>query len=127
MEKFSGQETATGVNVGIKKFTVHPSKKTFCCDDINFKFRYATCEPPSCPEEDWVYNEKFNCCPKCRDFARFCAVKPCHKYATCTDSKRGPKCSCDTVSCFQIFSQRTSLDVIIISGLPRKWHVLRRH
>uniref|UniRef100_A0A1I7U0K2 VWFC domain-containing protein n=1 Tax=Caenorhabditis tropicalis TaxID=1561998 RepID=A0A1I7U0K2_9PELO len=57
---------------------------------------YATCEPPSCPEEDWVYNEKFNCCPKCRDFARFCALNPCHKYATCTDSKRGPKCSCNT-------------------------------
>ncbi|CAL2049223.1 unnamed protein product [Caenorhabditis brenneri] len=57
---------------------------------------YATCEPPSCPEEDWVYNEKFNCCPKCRDFARFCAVNPCHKDASCTDSKRGPKCSCNT-------------------------------
>lgn len=65
-------------------------KKVHCSSE------YATCEPPSCPEEDWVYNEKFNCCPKCRDFARFCAVKPCHKYATCTDSKRGPKCSCDT-------------------------------
>lgn len=57
---------------------------------------YATCQPPSCPEEDWVYNEKFNCCPKCRDFARFCALNPCHKDASCTDSKRGPKCSCNT-------------------------------
>ncbi|CAP23137.1 Protein CBG01945 [Caenorhabditis briggsae] len=57
---------------------------------------YATCEPPGCPDEDWVYNEKFNCCPRCRDFARFCAVNPCHKDASCTDSKRGPKCSCNT-------------------------------
>ncbi|CAI2356426.1 unnamed protein product [Caenorhabditis sp. 36 PRJEB53466] len=57
---------------------------------------FATCEPPGCPQEDWVYNEKFNCCPKCRDFARFCVVKPCHTDAECTDLKRGPKCSCNT-------------------------------
>uniref|UniRef100_A0A8R1DI07 EGF-like domain-containing protein n=1 Tax=Caenorhabditis japonica TaxID=281687 RepID=A0A8R1DI07_CAEJA len=66
------------------------------CNQCTCESRFATCEPPPCPEEDWVYNEKFNCCPKCRDFARFCAVNPCHKDAECTDLKRGPKCSCNT-------------------------------
>ncbi|CAI5454289.1 unnamed protein product [Caenorhabditis angaria] len=66
-----------------------------CWDgEVNCEKKNITCQTPLCPAKDWVIENDYQCCPKCKDDANFCETSPCHKYADCYNEKRGAKCIC---------------------------------
>ncbi|CAD6188739.1 unnamed protein product [Caenorhabditis auriculariae] len=82
----------------------HPHGEIFWraeCIRCNCNDGQVTCQyqhPKECPVlacaklDQYIPENK--CCPMCRENSDFCAMKPCHQDAECTNETHGAKCRC---------------------------------
>ncbi|CAB3410299.1 unnamed protein product [Caenorhabditis bovis] len=66
------------------------------CDDgeLSCETIKKPCQEPKCPKSDWIFESEHQCCPKCKNFADYCAIHPCSPNASCHSERRGPRCVC---------------------------------